>query len=93
MEDAEIVAGRLREILGGKEGEEEDEEMEDAKQSDETGEMDPEPMLRIAMEDKALEQMDEKAFLKQVVSCLLFFIPYHYTNRLCSLSSVAKSSN
>ncbi|RPA80814.1 hypothetical protein BJ508DRAFT_362263 [Ascobolus immersus RN42] len=65
-EDAEIVAGRLNEILGGKEGEEEEDvEMEDVREV-ETAEMDPEPMLRIAIEDKSLDQMDEKAFLKQV---------------------------
>src|SRR5690606_6846027 len=93
-EDAAIVAGRLKEILGGKE-EDEDEEMEDVKDAVDTAEMDPEPMLRIAMEDKSLEQMDETAFLKQVVRSQIYLL--HPTSTPTdippSLSSAVKSSS
>ncbi|KAI5821105.1 mid region of cactin-domain-containing protein [Pyronema omphalodes] len=72
IEEAETVRKKLESILGSKEVFEEGTEMEtetvyrESPVIEYSKEMDPEPLLKLRFEDKGLEVIDEKDFLKSV---------------------------
>jgi hypothetical protein len=72
IEEAETVRKKLESILGSKEVFEEGTEMEtetvyrESPVIEYSKEMDPEPLLKLRFEDKGLEIIDEKDFLKSV---------------------------
>jgi Cactus-binding C-terminus of cactin protein/Conserved mid region of cactin len=78
-EEAETVRSKLQLILGGPKVVEEERDGEDHSTRDTafpeedalvtySRDMDPEPLLKLRYEDKALDLMDEKAFLLKLVS-------------------------
>jgi hypothetical protein len=71
-EEAETVRKKLEAILGPKEkqgaGTDEEPKYRDAAKVEYTPEMDPEPLLKLRYEDKALETIDEKEFLASIAA-------------------------
>jgi hypothetical protein len=99
-EEAETVRSKLQLILGRPKAMEEDDDGHDphdtaSPESDASvatvtysRDVDPEPLLKLRYEDKALDSMDEKAFLQKLVSSpalsLLLFPPIGRVRRLHS---------
>jgi hypothetical protein len=70
-EEAETVRKKLEAILGpkGKQGADDEEpKYRDAANVEYAPEMDPEPLLKLRYEDKALETIDEKEFLASIAA-------------------------
>ncbi|KAI9773112.1 MAG: hypothetical protein M1840_008233 [Geoglossum simile] len=108
-EEAETVRSKLQLILGGPKVVEEEKDEEERGPRDTTSpeddtlvtysrDMDPEPLLKLRYEDKALDSMDEKSFLQKLTAerrkiVKLGFVPMrHRASERPSTAPAPKSS-